>query len=295
MNTHLKIRLADLVRAIGQDPATYVMPTEPTPEDFLREPIVTVFYRAFRPAYAAYTPLHAWFGGQGATHLREWRKAKGPKRDREAFEAWTQLAIWGNRLGLGCDMLNLDQPTDRFDFSRTLEVLSGAEVPLAMELMRIHCLGKPPSHWVLPKGKERLVDYRAEVEAVRARACPSLNCKVARGGPDRYATPELEQAARSVANIASRKGLEFDRLVFEPIGDENGRALPSHLFIVADPAVIAAAARADSVEEAKRVLGEDASFFRVSGDIGCAEMFEALKTAFEWLRTQAEFAKPVAA
>ena len=295
MNTHLKIRPADLVRAIGQDPATYVIPTEPTPEDFLNEPTVTVFYRGFRPVFAAYTPLHAWFGGCGADHLREWRKAKGPKRDKEAFEAWVKVAIWGNRVGLGCDMLDLNKPTDRFDFASALDVVDGTAVPLAVEFMRIHCLSKAPSHWTLPKGKERLGTYRAEVEAGRARACPSLPSKVDRGLPDRFATPELEEAARRVANAATAKGLCFDRLVFEPTDDGNTATLFSHVYVVADPASIAAAAKSRSVEEAKRVLGEDASFVRVYGEIGCEEISEALKPAFEWLRSQAEFAKPIAA
>jgi hypothetical protein len=32
---------------------------------------VMVFYVGFEPPFAAYTPLHVWFGGDGARYLRD--------------------------------------------------------------------------------------------------------------------------------------------------------------------------------------------------------------------------------
>jgi hypothetical protein len=35
------------------------------------------------------------------------------KERQEGFDAWTRLAIWGNAIGFGCDMLDLNKFEER--------------------------------------------------------------------------------------------------------------------------------------------------------------------------------------
>jgi hypothetical protein len=165
---------------------------------------------------------------------------------------------------------------------------------LAAELVRIHCLDKESIGWTAPTTPERLGKYRAEFEQFRARSAPSLRCSVTRGLPNVYGTPDFREAAARIETAALANSLKFERLVFEPEASATEIFDISHFWIVADAERLKAAAKAHTVEKAKRLL-EGSSFVRIYGDAirDTKEGADAVIDAFCWLRKNAEYSDPI--